>query len=130
MDGEAPLIAIVDDEEVVRRALLRLLRSARYRAEAFESGASFLESLSRGVPSCVILDLQMPEMTGFELQQRLRQLAVRLPVIVITAYDEVDTRQRCLALGAGWYFRKPLEGDDLLEAIRLAVDSPAGGSKP
>lgn len=125
MDGEAPRIAIVDDEEPVRRALLRLLRSAHYQAEAFDSAASFLESLSEATPHCVILDLQMPKMTGLELQQRLRQLAATLPVIVITAYDEPDTRQRCLALGAGWYFRKPVDGNDLLEAIRLAVAAHA-----
>lgn len=122
MNGEAPLIAVVDDEEPVRRALLRLLRSARYRAEAFASASTFLESLPLRFPDCLILDLQMPTMTGFELQERLGQLDRRLPVIVITAYDEAGTRDRCLAMGARHYFRKPVEGNDLLDAVESVVD--------
>lgn len=129
MDSEAPRIAIVDDEEAVRRALLRLLRSANYRAEAFDSAAGFLDSLSRWIPQCLILDLQMPTMTGLELQQRLLQLDVTIPVIVITAYDEADTRQRSLALGASRYFSKPIEGSDLIDAIRFAVDGNIDGRK-
>lgn len=121
MDGETPLVAIVDDEGSVRRALLRLLRSASYRAEAFASGAAFLESLSVRVPDCLILDLQMPAMTGLDLQQRLRELDYRLPVIVITAHDDAERRNRCLAMGASHYLRKPLEGDELLSAVDSAV---------
>lgn len=121
MDGEAPLVAIIDDEGSVRRALLRLLRSANYRAEAFASGAAFLESLSVRVPDCLILDLQMPAMTGLDLQQRLLELDYRLPVIVITAHDDVERRDRCLSMGASHYLRKPLEGDELLGAVESAV---------
>lgn len=129
MDGEAPGIAIVDDEEGVRRALQRLLRSANYRAETFDSAVTFLESLSRWIPQCLILDLQMPTMTGLELQQRLLQLDIAVPVIVITAHDDADTRQRCLALGAIRYLSKPVEGSDLLEAIRVAVDPPVDSTR-
>jgi FixJ family two-component response regulator len=125
MESTAPFIAVVDDEAAVRRALLRLLRSAHYQAEAFESAALFLESLSERTPQCLILDLHMPAMTGLELQECLLHLQVRVPIIVITAFDGVDTRERCLALNAKHYFCKPVEGDDLLEAVRLAVDNGA-----
>jgi FixJ family two-component response regulator len=127
MERTAPLIAVVDDEAAVRRGLLRLLRSAHYRAEAFESAADFLESLSDHSPQCLILDLHMPAMSGLELQECLRHLGARIPVIVITAYDDPDTRRRCLAYKPRNYFCKPVEGDELLEAVRLAVESDAAG---
>ena len=121
MDSTAPLIAIVDDEVSICRALLRLLRVANYRAEAFNSPLLFLESLTERVPDCVVLDLQMPMMTGVELQQHLLQLDDPPPVIIITAHDEPKTRERCLALGAVRYLRKPIEGDVLIESIEEAV---------
>ncbi|HEX6998345.1 MAG TPA: response regulator [Gammaproteobacteria bacterium] len=123
MNEDAPLVAVVDDEESIRRALLRLLRSANYRAEAFDCAARFLESLSERTPECLILDLQMPAMTGFELQQRLLELRVRPPVIVITAYDEPETRARCLAFGAERYFCKPVDGHRLIKSIHELIES-------
>ncbi|HLT91112.1 MAG TPA: response regulator [Woeseiaceae bacterium] len=122
METPAPLIAVVDDEKPVRRALMRLLQGERYRVEAFESAAGFLDSLPTEIPRCVILDLQMPDMSGVELQQRMLELDLHLPVIVITAHDRADMHQRCLALGARWYFCKPVEASELLEAVRIAVN--------
>jgi FixJ family two-component response regulator len=121
MDSTAPLIAIIDDEVSICRALSRLVRVANYRAETFCSPIGFLEFLSREMPDCVVLDLQMPSMTGVELQQKLQQLADPPPVIIITAHDEPKTRERCLALGAVCYLRKPIEGDVLLDSIECAV---------
>ena len=121
MDAASPLVAIVDDEVSICRALLRLLRVANYRAEGFSSPTLFLESLAERVPDCVVLDLQMPRMTGVELQQRLLELDDPPPVIIITAHDEPKTRERCLALGAVRYLRKPFEGDVLLDSIAAAV---------
>jgi CheY-like chemotaxis protein len=121
MDGNAPLVVVVDDEPSICRALLRLLRLSSYRAEAFTSPVLFLESLTEQLPDCVVIDLQMPAMTGVELQQRLLHLEKPPPVIIITAHDEPKTRDRCLALGAFRYLRKPIEGDLLMEAIRHAV---------
>jgi FixJ family two-component response regulator len=121
MDANPPLIAIVDDEVSICRALLRLLRVADYRAEAFNSPILFLESLAQRVPDCVVLDLQMPMMTGVELQEQLARLADPPPVIIITAHDEPKTRERCLALGAIRYLRKPIEGEMLIDSIEKAV---------
>lgn len=121
MENKAPLIAIVDDEVSICRALLRLLRVADYRAEAFNSPILFLESLAQRVPDCVVLDLQMPMMTGVELQEHLARLADPPPVIIITAHDEPKTRERCLALGAVRYLRKPIEGEVLIDSIGEAV---------
>ena len=123
MDVRPPLVAIVDDEISICRALLRLLRVAHYRVESFNSPLLFLESLAERVPDCVVLDLQMPLMTGVELQYHLLQLDNPPPVIIITAHDEPKTRDRCLALGAIRYLRKPIEGDTLIESIREAIGS-------
>jgi FixJ family two-component response regulator len=121
MESNPPLIAIVDDEVSICRALLRLLRVAEFRAEAFNSAAQFLESLAEHVPDCVVLDLQMPIMTGVEVQEHLLKLKNPPPVIIITAHDESETRERCLALGAVRYLRKPIEGDVLIASIEKAV---------
>ena len=121
MDSKPPLIAIVDDEVSICRALLRLLRVAEYRAEAFNSAILFVESLAERVPDCVVLDLQMPMMTGVEVQEQLLKLKDPPPVIIITAHDESKTRERCLALGAVRYLRKPIEGELLIDSIEMAV---------
>ena len=121
MDSQPPLIAIVDDEISICRALLRLLRVSNYRAESFNSPILFLESLAEHVPDCVVLDLQMPTMTGVELQEHLRKLADPPPVIIITAHDEPKARDRCLALGAVRYLRKPIECGALMDSIDEAL---------
>jgi len=120
-ESPSPLIAVVDDEVSICRALVRLLRAANYRAEAFSSPIAFLESLAERVPDCVVLDLQMPRMTGVELQQHLLALDGPPPVIIITAHDEPKTKERCLALGAVRYLRKPFEGELLIDSIEKAV---------
>lgn len=123
MKDDVPLVAVVDDEASICRALLRLLRSANYRAVAFSSASEFLASLDERMPDCVVLDLQMPGMTGIELQEQLQRVSNRPPVIVITAHDEPGTRKRCLALGAACYLRKPIESDTLIDSIGSVVGS-------
>jgi FixJ family two-component response regulator len=130
MDDKPPLIAIVDDEVSICRALLRLLRVAEYRAEAFYSGISFLESLAERVPDCVVLDLQMPMMTGVEVQERLLKVKDPPPVIIITAHDESKARERCLALGAVRYLRKPIEGELLIDSIEKALRTRRAAPQP
>jgi FixJ family two-component response regulator len=124
MQPDTPLIAVVDDERSVRRALVRLLLIEGYRAEGFGSAPEFLYTLSTREPACLVLDVQMPQMNGLQLQEVLRSLGGGPPVIIITAHDEVETQRRCLALGARYYFRKPIDVDRLLTAI----DEVVGGS--
>ena len=120
------LIAVVDDEEAVRTALCRLLRSASLDVATFSSGAEFLESVKERPPDCVVLDLHMPQVSGFAVQTRLAESGIRLPTVVITGYDSEVTRERALAGGAAAYLRKPVDGQALLDAIAAAV-SPNGG---
>jgi two-component system, LuxR family, response regulator FixJ len=118
------LIAVVDDEEPVRRALRRLLRSARLDVETFSSGTEFLESLKDHQPDCLILDLHMPQISGFTVQEQLSKKGSRVPTVVITGQDTEEARVRSLAAGASSYLRKPVDDQALLDAIDKAVHQP------
>ena len=95
-----PLIAVIDDEEPVRTALMRLMRSAGLTVETFGSGAEFLKSLETRLPDCVVLDLHMPHMDGFNVQTHLARKCAALPVIIVTGHDFPKARERAMAGGA------------------------------
>jgi FixJ family two-component response regulator len=119
-------IAVVDDDESVRKALKRLLRAANLDADTFASGREFLDSLPAQVPDCIVLDLHMPGMNGLDIQRQLARGALRVPIVVITGHDEPQTRAQCLSAGAAAYLRKPLDDEALLDAIHRA----AGVARP
>ena len=121
MENRRSFVAVVDDEESVRRALIRLLRAANMDAEAFVSGEAFLNSLDKFRPDCVVLDLQMPGLTGRDVQKRLISMQINLPVILITAHDDLVTQQQSLSDGAANYLRKPLRGDVLVRSINESI---------
>jgi len=114
-------IAIVDDDAAVRKGLARLLRASSFEAQTFESGMAFLDSLRLRTPDCLILDLQMPEMTGLQLQHQLARSKVEIPTIIITAHDEAGARQRCEEAGAAAYLLKPLQPAALVAAIKAVI---------
>ena len=114
-------VAVVDDDRSVGIALCRLLGTAGLEAKAFESASDFLLSLKERQPDCLVLDVQMPGMNGLELQQRLKDVAAMLPVIMITGRDEASIHAICMAMGASTYLRKPLNDDDLLDAVDRAT---------
>jgi FixJ family two-component response regulator len=116
-----PLIAIVDDDPYVRKALERLLRSAGLSVEAFASGAEFLASANDHQPDCVVLDLHMPEVSGFEVQSRLARAHAGVPVVVIPGHDTPESRTRALGGGAKSYLTKPVDDETLLKAINTAM---------
>jgi len=130
MENRRSLVAVVDDEESVRRALLRLLRAANLDAEAFASGEAFLNSLDTFHPDCVVLDLQMPGLTGRDVQRRLISMQINLPVILITAHDDVITQQQSLSDGAANYLRKPLRGDVLVRSINESIARATARAAP
>jgi FixJ family two-component response regulator len=115
------LIAVVDDEESVRLALARLLRASAYEVVAFDSGEHFLSSLQTRLPDCVILDFQMPGMSGDDVLRALCTSKLQLPIIIVTAHDQACLRERCMADGAAAYFSKPLRREQLLPAIGVAL---------
>ena len=118
---EPPLIAIVDDDEPVRRALSRLLKASGFKVQASSSGRAFLDSLREAHPDCVVLDLQMPDLNGVDVLKELRSRGLHLPVIIITAYDEPSVRANCLAAGASGYLSKPIDEAVLRRAIADAM---------
>ena len=123
---DVPIIAIVDDDESVRRSLHRVVQSAGYAVETFASAGDFLAWLPRGQAACLVLDVHMNEMSGLELQQRLA-----VPVIFITSHDDEPTRARIEKSGAFAHLWKPFDEQSVLEAIRRAVDGkPDGPAAP
>jgi FixJ family two-component response regulator len=118
------IIAIVDDDESVCHAIKGLVRSLGMEAETFASGQAFID-LIEAMPlkrfDCVILDVQMPGLNGFDVQERLKRRSNRFPVIFITAYDEANVRERALVAGAVTLLRKPFAAELLIKALRAAV---------
>jgi FixJ family two-component response regulator len=110
-------IAIVDDDPSVLKALARLLRTRAVEARTYMSAQDFLASLPDGLPECLIVDLQMPDMSGLELQRHLNREGIQIPTIVITAHREGDMRELCEAAGAETFLSKPLQDTILLAAI-------------
>ena len=123
MAETSPWIAIVDDDAAVLRALSRLLRSRAFRVNTYGSGQEFLGALPDGLPECLIVDLQMPDMTGLELQRHLTRGGLRIPTIVITAHNEAGARERCESAGASAFLSKPLQDTSLFAAIESAMGS-------
>jgi FixJ family two-component response regulator len=111
------LVAVVDDEESIRKSLRRLLMAADLDALVYASGQEFLDAIRERQPDCLVLDLQMPGLTGLEVQRALTAAGVRFPTIIITAHDEPEARARCISAGVAAYLCKPLHDEMLLDAI-------------
>jgi FixJ family two-component response regulator len=121
MGNRLPHIAVVDDEESVRLALARMLRASSFDVSIYRSGEEFLESLKTAMPDCVVLDFQMPGLTGRDIQRALSVAKLPLPIIIVTAHDQPSLREKVLADGAVAYFTKPLRRDTLIAAVDQAI---------
>jgi two-component system, LuxR family, response regulator FixJ len=133
MATRTPRIAVVDDDPFVLRGLRRLLRSAGFDVDTYASGAAFLNAGGDDEPDCVVLDLHMPQTTGFEVQAQLVKRGRSTPVIVITGGDDPEAQSRALRLGAKGYFGKPVDGEALLATIDAAITArraQAGRRRP
>ena len=124
MAGASPWIAVVDDDPSVLKALRRLLRTRAFHPKIFASAQEVLAALAEGIPECLIVDLQMPEMSGLELHQHLTKSGFEIPTIIITAHDDSDVRRRCEAAGTAAYLLKPLQDTAFFAAIDKARGSP------
>jgi FixJ family two-component response regulator len=113
----AALVAVVDDDPSLRRAVRNLLASAGLLVETFPSAEEFLASPVRHSAGCLLLDLSMPAMNGFELLEQLRSVGSRLPVIVLTAHSDEEVRRRSFAAGASAFLAKPFQADALVEVV-------------
>jgi len=121
MASTRPLIAVVDDDPSVCKALRRLIGASNFDAVSFASGEIFLRDRAAHRPQCVVLDLHMPGLGGIDVMSALTDAGCVLPVIIITGRDDPGSRAQCLAAGAYAYLRKPLDPSELLRSIENAV---------
>jgi len=125
---ETPLISIVDDDEWIRGALEALVRSLGFATRTFASAEAFLQSSVVGETRCLILDVQLPKMSGVELQHHLSHLGFEIPIIFITAYPDERVKARALNGGAICFLHKPidLQGRRLVNCLHAALDRGKG----
>jgi FixJ family two-component response regulator len=130
---ELPLVSIVDDDDFIRGAIENLVASLGFAARTFSSAESFLQSSSVAETQCLVLDVQMPEMSGLELQDRLAERGIDIPIIFITAYPDETTKARALSAGAICFLDKAVDFRNsrfencLRSALRRGKDpAPAG----
>lgn len=116
-----PVVAVLDDEPEMRKALRRLLTSRGFRVEEYASGKELLAALDAPLPDCLLLDLHMPGINGFDVLEAFQSRQIPVPVIVITAHDEPGTEERAHALGAAAYLKKPVDRETLLSALGAAI---------
>jgi FixJ family two-component response regulator len=118
---KVPLISVVDDDWSVVEAMVSLIQSAGYKAKGFRSAEDFLQSRQLLNTACLILDVRMPSMGGFELQRRLAAGNYRIPIIFITAYDSDNVHIRAFEAGAAGLLCKPFRQESLFQAVRSAL---------
>ena len=120
-EGSSQLVVIVDDDRSVQSALRDLLESAGLSALCFGSAEEFLELDQQNQTACLVTDIRMPGMSGFELQAKLETEGYRIPIIFITAHDDAKTRMQAMKAGAVELLSKPFDDEVLLEKVRAAL---------
>src|SRR6201994_1788333 len=123
------VVHVVDDDAAIRRAMARLLRLAGFETVAYESAQAVLKVAPSLTSGCMLLDLRMPGMDGLELLVRMSELAIDLPVIVLTGYGDVPTTVKAMKAGAVDFIEKPIDEDQLLGAIRAALADKKPGAR-
>jgi FixJ family two-component response regulator len=118
----SPIIAIVDDDPSVREGLRSLLRSTGWRTESFSSAQEFLSRNRAVAPSCVILDLQLPDLNGLDLQKRMAEVDLDIPIVFLTGHGNIPASVQAMKRGAIEFLTKPVEEQDLLRAIQEAIE--------
>jgi FixJ family two-component response regulator len=123
IQGIVKMVAIVDDDDLMRTALLGLLKSAGLLAKAFASADEFLRSGQQHHTACLITDIRMPGMSGLELQAHLNADRCRIPTIFITAHGDAKMRMQAMRAGAVEFLAKPFDDEALLESVRAALEN-------
>lgn len=124
----APLVAVVDDDESIREAVMSLLKSVGFRVLAFAAAEDFLNEVKDNMPDCLILDVRMPGISGLGLQKILIEKKADCPIVFISAHSEENAQEKALDAGAIDFILKPFSEDSLLEAVNSAI-SWAGRTK-
>ena len=122
MSSERPVVFVVDDDQGFRESLQRLLMSVGLAVEVFPSAQAFMGSPRRHAPGCLVLDVRLPGLSGLDLQQELGNTDVTLPIIFLTGHGDIPMTVRAMKAGAVEFLTKPFREQDLLDAIRQAID--------
>jgi FixJ family two-component response regulator len=123
MDRLRPFIAVLDDEPQMGKALGRLLKTHGFEVVCFTQGAELFAACASRLPDCLLLDVHMPEISGFDVLERFAANRVSVPVVVITGHDQPGNAARVRALGAAEYLLKPLDETQLLAAIGKVMNT-------
>lgn len=118
---EASCVYVVDDDPEVRKALGRLLGANGYQSITFASAGKFLDYSHSDIPACLVLDMKMPKMNGLELQHRMAEKGISIPIVFITAHGTIPDTVQALKAGAADFLEKPFEEKELLEAVSGAI---------
>jgi FixJ family two-component response regulator len=118
----SPIVFVIEDDPSLRRAIKRLVQSVGLDAETLGSAKEFLSASRPDVPSCIILDVRLPGMSGLDLQRELAAADVHIPIIFITSYGDIPMSVRAMKAGAIEFLPKPFRDQDLLDAVRLALE--------
>jgi FixJ family two-component response regulator len=120
--GAESIVFVVDDDESVRAALKSLLESEGLKVEPFGSATAFLETRFPNIPSCLVLDVRLPGLSGLEFQDELLKANIRVPIIFVTGHGDIPMSVRAMKAGAVEFLTKPFRDQDLLDAVRLALE--------
>jgi FixJ family two-component response regulator len=115
------VVFVVDDDDSTRRALARLFFSVQLRAEVFASAQEFLHSERPDVPSCLVLDVRLPGLSGLDFQTELAKADIRIPIVFITGHGDIPMTVRAMKAGAVDFLAKPFRDQDLLDAVAAAI---------
>jgi FixJ family two-component response regulator len=118
-----PVVFVIDDDRMIRDGLQGLIRSVGLRAETFASAQDFLAAKRPDVPACLVLDVRMPGVSGLDLQLKLSEVGIHIPIIFITGHGDIPMSVRAMKEGAYEFLTKPVRGQDLLDAIQKAIAS-------
>jgi len=129
MNDASPVVYVVDDDVSVRESVHALIRSANLRVESFASARDFLERCRTEAPACLVLDVNLPGLSGLELQQQLADAGGLVPIVFITGHGDIPTSVRAIKSGALEFLTKPLDNDALLAAIRQAIARASKGTR-
>ncbi|HWY70369.1 MAG TPA: response regulator transcription factor [Terriglobales bacterium] len=124
-----PTVFIIDDDRGMRQAIQDLVESVGLRAQAFATGQEFLNNQRTSEPSCLILDVRLPQMSGLDFQRQLAETGVQIPIIFITAHGDIPMSVRALKSGAVEFLTKPFRDQDLLDAIQQALQGDIAARK-
>ena len=121
-DGSQSVVFVIDDDASLRESLMSLLGSVGLRTEAFGSGAEFLRCKLPDVPSCLILDIRLPGLSGLDFQAELARASIKIPIIFITGHGDIPMTVRAMKSGAVEFLTKPFRDQELLDAVQVGLE--------